>query len=196
MLSTRVYCTLSSRYLSSVYSSWGWNFKELVRKKHRFTRGWAEVQTAEYTHRMAMDTIWRKFHHDGKISPAWWGWLVHGPPPFHSIYHHEQSFGVCKLQLRGQIHSPYFSSTPICTLWFWAFLILFKYWTDWPDLGSNFLPYFEYLYTVKKAFQYSRPQPGCHLSNSPWAGIMTSLFLPRESLVSGDGNIEKFFFTV
>ena len=26
----------------------------------------------------------------------------------------------------------------------------------------------------KKTFRYSRPQPGCHLSNSPWAGIMTS----------------------
>ncbi len=51
----------------------------------------------------------------------------------------------CKLQLRGQIHSPYFFSTPICTLWFWAFLILFKYWTGWPDQSSYFLPYFEYL---------------------------------------------------
>jgi hypothetical protein len=29
-------------------------------------------------------------------------------------------------------------------------------------------------FTVKKAFQYSRPQPGCHLPNSPWAGIMMS----------------------
>jgi hypothetical protein len=26
----------------------------------------------------------------------------------------------------------------------------------------------------KKAFRFSRPQPGCHLPNSPWAGIMTS----------------------
>ncbi len=26
----------------------------------------------------------------------------------------------------------------------------------------------------KKAFRYSRPQPGCHIPNSPWAGIMTS----------------------
>ncbi len=28
--------------------------------------------------------------------------------------------------------------------------------------------------TVKKAFRYSRPQPGCHLPKSPWAAIMTS----------------------
>ncbi len=33
--------------------------------------------------------------------------------PFHSIYHHKQSCGVLFL-LRGQIHSPYFSSTPKC----------------------------------------------------------------------------------
>ncbi len=52
----------------------------------------------------------------------------------------------------------------------------------------------------KKAFQYSRPQPGCHLPNSPWAGIMTSYIkysAYRESLVidipAGDGDIEKVF---
>ena len=26
------------------------------------------------------------------------------------------------------------------------------------------------MYTVEKAFRHSRPQPGCHLPNSPWAG--------------------------
>ncbi len=29
-------------------------------------------------------------------------------------------------------------------------------------------------YTVKKGLPFSRPQPGCHWLNSPWAGIMTS----------------------
>ncbi len=56
----------------------------------------------------------------------------------------------------------------------------------------------------KKDFRYSRPQPGCHLPNSPWAGIMTSymykLVLRTESLISdipaGDGNIEKLFYGV
>ncbi len=55
-------------------------------------------------------------------------------------------------------------------------------------------------YTVKKAFQYSRPQPGCHLPNSPLGGtndVINKLFRPRESLVNdipaGDGNIEKPF---
>ncbi len=44
-------------------------------------------------------------------------------------------------------------------------------------------------YTVKKAFRYSRPRPGCHLPNSPWAGIMTSCInysrLGRVYLFSG-----------
>ncbi len=48
-------------------------------------------------------------------------------------------------------------------------------------------------YTVKKGSPFSRPQPGCHWLNSPWAGI----FPPRESLVSdipaGDGKIVKTF---
>ncbi len=47
----------------------------------------------------------------------------------------------------------------------------------------------------KKAFRYSRPQPGCHLPKSPWTGKI-SWFCP-ETLVSdipaGDGNIEKLF---
>jgi hypothetical protein len=31
-----------------------------------------------------------------------------------------------------------------------------------------------FYYTVKKPFRYCRAQPGCHLPNSPFAGIMTS----------------------
>ncbi len=56
-----------------------------------------------------------------------------------------------------------------------------------PDRGVKFLPWRDY--TVKKLKRFSRPQPGCHWLNSPWAGI----FPPRESLVSdipaGDGKI-------
>jgi hypothetical protein len=46
----------------------------------------------------------------------------------------------------------------------------------------------------KKAFQYSRPKPGCHLPNSPWAGII-NLFPPSSvsDIPAGDGNIEKLF---
>ncbi len=32
------------------------------------------------THRLATATFWRTFHHDGKISPGWWGWGVHAHP--------------------------------------------------------------------------------------------------------------------
>ncbi len=52
------------------------------------------------------------------------------------------------------------------------------------------------LHTVKKGYWFSRPQPGCHLPNPPWAGII-KLFPARESLVSdipaGDGKIANLF---
>ena len=38
-------------------------------------------------------------------------------------------------------------------------------------------------YTVQKGQRISRPQPGCHLPNSPWPGKI-KLFPARESLVS------------
>jgi hypothetical protein len=51
------------------------------------------------------------------------------------------------------------------------------------------------LYTVKKDNDFPDPsQPGCHLPNSPWAGII-KLFPARESLVSDipDGKIANLF---
>ncbi len=54
-------------------------------------------------------------------------------------------------------------------------------------------------YTVKKGYQFSRPQAGCHWPNSPCAGII-KFFPTRKSLVSdipaGDGKIEKKFYSV
>jgi hypothetical protein len=52
-------------------------------------------------------------------------------------------------------------------------------------------------YTVKKGYQFSRPQSGCHLPNSPWGGII-KLFPARESLVRNIPAGEKSltFFTV
>ncbi len=51
-------------------------------------------------------------------------------------------------------------------------------WPPFPPLPSlsplTSLSMYRLSYTVKKAFRYSRPHPGCHLPNSPWAGIMTS----------------------
>jgi hypothetical protein len=50
--------------------------------------------------------------------------------------------------------------------------------------------------TVKKDSRFSRPQPGCHLPNTLWPGII-KLFPVRESLVSdipaGDGKIINLF---
>jgi hypothetical protein len=58
-------------------------------------------------------------------------------------------------------------------------------------------------YTVKKAFRNSRPQPGYHLPNSPWAGI---IYIWRHNSRPGefskwhpgwgDGNAEKLFYGV
>ncbi len=31
-------------------------------------------------HRVATSAFWRTFHHEGKISPGWWGWGVHATP--------------------------------------------------------------------------------------------------------------------
>ncbi len=51
-------------------------------------------------------------------------------------------------------------------------------------------------YTVKKGQRFSRPQPGCHLPNSPWPGKI-KLSTARESLVSdipaGDGKTANLF---
>ncbi len=51
-------------------------------------------------------------------------------------------------------------------------------------------------YTVKKGLLFSRPQPGCHLPNSPRTGII-KLFPAREGLVSdipaGDGKTANLF---
>ncbi len=39
------------------------------------------------------------------------------PIPFHYIYHHVGNCDVNTLQVRGQMHSSYFSSTLICIMW-------------------------------------------------------------------------------
>jgi hypothetical protein len=54
-------------------------------------------------------------------------------------------------------------------------------------------------YTVKKGSRFSRPQPGCHLPNSPRTGII-KLIQARKGLVSdipaGDGKTANFFYSV
>ncbi len=61
----------------------------------------------------AKAAFWRTFHHDGKMSPGWWRWGAHAHPL--SLYLSSHTKLQCTLQLSGQIHSPYFYSTPMCT---------------------------------------------------------------------------------
>jgi hypothetical protein len=50
-----------------------------------------------------------------------------------------------------------------------------------------------------KKSRFYHPQPGCHLPNFPWRGMIL-LFPARESLVSdisaGDGKIVNLFYSV
>ncbi len=59
------------------------------------------------THRLAMVDFRRTSHHDVKISPGWRGGGGGRPPPFNSP---SCTNLQCTLQLRRQIHSPYFIS--------------------------------------------------------------------------------------
>ncbi len=65
-------------------------------------------------HRLATVTFWRSFIMMEKLSQNWWGWGVHTHPL--SLYLPSRTKLWCMLQLRGQIHSPSFYSTHICTL--------------------------------------------------------------------------------
>jgi hypothetical protein len=69
------------------------------------------------THRVAMATFWRIFHHDGKLSPSWWGWGVHAQPLSLYLPSSTKLWYENTIQRREQIHFPYFYSIPICTLW-------------------------------------------------------------------------------
>ncbi len=63
-----------------------------------------------------MATFWRTFHHDGKISPAWWEWWVHAQP-IHYIYRDVQSCGVSS-SCEGR-NTPPSSTLPIYVLCTW-----------------------------------------------------------------------------
>ncbi len=59
-------------------------------------------------------------HQTGPIFPSWWN--VRQKVAIATLcvlpwYLPSRTMLWCKLQVRGQIHSPYFYSTPLCTLW-------------------------------------------------------------------------------
>ncbi len=65
-------------------------------------------------HRVATPAFWRTFHHEGKISPGWWGWGVHA----HPLSLHLPSpvkFSVLSSWV-GRYTNPVLSLVKICTL--------------------------------------------------------------------------------
>jgi hypothetical protein len=59
-------------------------------------------------HRVVTADFWRTFHHEGKISPGWWGWGMQALPI--SLHIPSPVKLQCTLQLSGQIHWPCFIS--------------------------------------------------------------------------------------
>ncbi len=54
------------------------------------------------TRRAAMAPVWRTFHHDGKISPAWWGWGVHAHALSFTISIPSRTKLWCTLKRKGR----------------------------------------------------------------------------------------------
>jgi hypothetical protein len=82
--------------------------------------------------------------------PSWWKnqpWLerVGGgctPTPFHSIYHYVRSCSVRSAECRHT--PPYFTSTPICTLWYISSGLVWQgkrwlFWTPWVEKFAKLL---------------------------------------------------------
>jgi hypothetical protein len=73
---------------------------------------------------------------------------------------------------------------------------------DTPKVINRYMHYAylsEILYTIKKAFRYSRPLPGCHLPNSSW--IIFDVIIPAQgefgkSHPGWGWEYRKAFFTV
>ncbi len=64
-------------------------------------------------HRVVTAALWRTFHHEGKISPGWWGWGVHAHPL--SLHLPSPVKLQSTLQL-GRYTDPVSSLVKICTL--------------------------------------------------------------------------------
>ncbi len=73
-------------------------------------------------HRVAMTTLWHTFHHDGKISPVWWGRGVHSLPL--SLYLLNKPSCVVRSSWEGR-HTPPISSLPLSPLWVQVWI---RYW--------------------------------------------------------------------
>ncbi len=77
---------------------------------------WKDETAPQSTHRAAMATFWRTFHHYGKTSPAWWWVGVHALPL--SLYLPSRAKLWCTLySWEGRYPPPISPLPPICTLW-------------------------------------------------------------------------------
>ncbi len=100
------------------YSSW--KITLLIKVQIRHVLGWSTntewyakmVNRVSQSHRVAVATFWRTFHHDCKISPGEWGGGGCTHYPFHSIYHHEQSYSI-----HSSWEGRYTPPLTLCSLW-------------------------------------------------------------------------------
>ncbi len=75
-----------------------------------------------------------------KPTQPWWRWGGARPPSFPK-YLPSRTKLWCALQLRGQIHSPYFCSTPTCTLYsvMQAFSTIYSILFMWWSVEAEFM---------------------------------------------------------
>jgi hypothetical protein len=66
------------------------------------------VHRVHTTHRVAIADFWREIHHDR--------WGLHAHPLSLYLPSHIHTKLQCTLELRGQIHSPFFISTPMYSM--------------------------------------------------------------------------------
>jgi hypothetical protein len=92
---------------------------------------------------------------------------------------------------------------PGTSLWFLPFTVHSKFYNSGPNIYTNHQPltHWKNKGTIhcKKGCRFSRPQPGCHLPNSPSRAGILKIFPPWDSLVSdipaGDGQTANFFYS-
>ncbi len=75
---------------------------ERSRQKTGFVSICARHSQNHRVQRVATAAFWLTFSHEGKISPGWWGWVVHAYPL--SLHLPSPVKLQCTLQLSGQTH--------------------------------------------------------------------------------------------
>ncbi len=107
-ISSGVGLNFTSRSLIKTFSSYRqtqYKFEQFIGRR---------LAQGHRVHRVATAAFWRTFSHEGKISPGWWGWVVHAHP---FLLHLQSPVKLqCTHQLSGQTHWPCFISRKICTL--------------------------------------------------------------------------------